>query len=82
MEDENDQIYEIITEEEFNERNRKRKLEDFIEGPGTEFLHLIPLLPYTFFTIFTLFSHLFHIIQLKLPLIMIFYNYHIIHSFI
>uniref|UniRef100_A0A3B0MYF5 WD domain, G-beta repeat/DNA polymerase alpha subunit p180 N terminal, putative n=1 Tax=Theileria annulata TaxID=5874 RepID=A0A3B0MYF5_THEAN len=34
VEDENDQIYEIITEEEFNERNRKRKLEDFIEGPG------------------------------------------------
>ncbi|EAN30937.2 DNA polymerase (pol2) family protein [Theileria parva strain Muguga] len=33
VEDENDQIYEIITEEEFNERNRKRKLEDFIEGP-------------------------------------------------
>ncbi|UKJ89078.2 DNA polymerase [Theileria orientalis] len=34
VEDENDQLYEIITEEEFNERNKKRKLEDFIEGEG------------------------------------------------
>ncbi|EKX72573.1 DNA polymerase alpha catalytic subunit, putative [Theileria equi strain WA] len=34
VEDENDRIYEVITEEEYNERNRKRRLDDFIEGGG------------------------------------------------
>lgn len=42
VENENDKIYEVISEEEYEKRNNKRALDDFIEGGGVfDFLQII-----------------------------------------